>query len=62
GPERQPRRRKILGACGYALDAVEAGVMVTEAEQSCCVGLNANRGAGKYWVPAATPSTPWRPA
>ena len=30
---------KILGAGGYALDAVEAGVMVTEAEQSCCVGL-----------------------
>ncbi|TPG71883.1 N(4)-(beta-N-acetylglucosaminyl)-L-asparaginase [Hymenobacter nivis] len=33
---------KILGAGGYALDAVEAGVMVTEAEQSCCVGLGAN--------------------
>ena len=30
---------KILGSGGYALDAVEAGVMVTEAEQSCCVGL-----------------------
>jgi N4-(beta-N-acetylglucosaminyl)-L-asparaginase len=30
---------KILGAGGYALDAVEAGVMVTEAEQGCCVGL-----------------------
>lgn len=33
---------KILGPGGYALDAVEAGVMVTEAEQSCCVGLGAN--------------------
>ncbi|WP_201983334.1 N(4)-(beta-N-acetylglucosaminyl)-L-asparaginase [Hymenobacter rubidus] len=30
---------KILGPGGYALDAVEAGVMVTEAEQGCCVGL-----------------------
>lgn len=33
---------KILGTGGRALDAVEAGVMVTEAEQSCCVGLGAN--------------------
>jgi N4-(beta-N-acetylglucosaminyl)-L-asparaginase len=33
---------KILGSGGRALDAVEAGVMVTEAEQSCCVGLGAN--------------------
>ncbi|HEX8329729.1 MAG TPA: N(4)-(beta-N-acetylglucosaminyl)-L-asparaginase [Hymenobacter sp.] len=33
---------KILGAGGYALDAVEAGVMVTEAEQGCCVGLGGN--------------------
>jgi N4-(beta-N-acetylglucosaminyl)-L-asparaginase len=33
---------KILGTGGKALDAVEAGVMVTEAEQSCCVGLGAN--------------------
>ena len=32
----------ILGKGGKALDAVEAGVMVTEAEQSCCVGLGAN--------------------
>lgn len=32
----------ILGQGGKALDAVEAGVMVTEAEQSCCVGLGAN--------------------
>ncbi len=33
---------KILGAGGYALDAVEAGVMVTELEQGCCVGLGGN--------------------
>ncbi len=33
---------QILGNGGRALDAVEAGVMVTEAEQSCCVGLGAN--------------------
>jgi N4-(beta-N-acetylglucosaminyl)-L-asparaginase len=33
---------KILGSGGRALDAVEAGVMVTEGEQSCCVGLGAN--------------------
>ena len=33
---------KILAPGGYALDAVEAGVMVTEAEQSCCVGLGGN--------------------
>ncbi len=33
---------KILGSGGRALDAVEAGVMVTESEQSCCVGLGAN--------------------
>jgi N4-(beta-N-acetylglucosaminyl)-L-asparaginase len=33
---------KILGNGGRALDAVEAGVMVTEASQSCCVGLSAN--------------------
>src|ERR1700755_1009699 len=32
----------VLGKGGKALDAVEAGVMVTEAEQSCCVGLGAN--------------------
>lgn len=32
----------ILGKGGRALDAVEAGVMVTESEQSCCVGLGAN--------------------
>jgi N4-(beta-N-acetylglucosaminyl)-L-asparaginase len=33
---------KILSAGGRALDAVEAGVMVTEASQNCCVGLGAN--------------------
>ena len=33
---------EILGKAGRALDAVEKGVMVTEAEQSCCVGLGAN--------------------
>jgi N4-(beta-N-acetylglucosaminyl)-L-asparaginase len=33
---------EILGKAGTALDAVEKGVMVTEAEQSCCVGLGAN--------------------
>ncbi|TAF49284.1 MAG: glycosylasparaginase, partial [Sphingobacteriia bacterium] len=33
---------KILSAGGSALDAVEKGVMVTELEQNCCVGLGAN--------------------
>lgn len=33
---------KILGSGGRALDAVEEGVKVTEASQSCCVGLTAN--------------------
>ena len=33
---------KILNAGGRALDAVEEGVKVTEASQSCCVGLGAN--------------------
>jgi N4-(beta-N-acetylglucosaminyl)-L-asparaginase len=32
----------ILSKGGRALDAVENGVMVTEAEQNCCVGLGAN--------------------
>lgn len=32
----------ILRKGGRALDAVEAGVMVTEASQNCCVGLGAN--------------------
>jgi N4-(beta-N-acetylglucosaminyl)-L-asparaginase len=33
---------EILGKGGRALDAVEKGVMVTESEQNCCVGLSAN--------------------
>jgi N4-(beta-N-acetylglucosaminyl)-L-asparaginase len=33
---------EILKTGGRALDAVEAGVMVTEASQNCCVGLGAN--------------------
>ncbi len=33
---------EILKKNGRALDAVEAGVMVTEASQTCCVGLGAN--------------------
>src|SRR5687767_2068353 len=33
---------KVLGVGGRALDAVEQGVMVTEASQNCCVGLGAN--------------------
>lgn len=33
---------EILSAGGRALDAVEKGVMVTESEQNCCVGLGAN--------------------
>lgn len=33
---------EILGNGGNALDAVEKGVMVTEASQNCCVGLGAN--------------------
>jgi N4-(beta-N-acetylglucosaminyl)-L-asparaginase len=32
----------VLSKGGRALDAVEQGVMVTEAEHNCCVGLNAN--------------------
>lgn len=33
---------EILGKGGRALDAVEAGVKITEASQNCCVGLGAN--------------------
>jgi N4-(beta-N-acetylglucosaminyl)-L-asparaginase len=33
---------EVLRKQGRALDAVEKGVMVTEASQSCCVGLGAN--------------------
>ena len=32
----------VLSKGGRALDAVEQGVMVTEASQNCCVGLGAN--------------------
>jgi N4-(beta-N-acetylglucosaminyl)-L-asparaginase len=32
----------VLGSGGKALDAVEKGVMVTEDEMNCCVGLNGN--------------------
>jgi len=32
----------VLKSGGRALDAVEQGVMVTEASQNCCVGLGAN--------------------
>ena len=32
----------VLSSGGRALDAVEKGVMVTESEQNCCVGLGAN--------------------
>jgi N4-(beta-N-acetylglucosaminyl)-L-asparaginase len=33
---------EVLANGGRALDAVEKGVMVTESEQNCCVGLGAN--------------------
>jgi N4-(beta-N-acetylglucosaminyl)-L-asparaginase len=33
---------EVLSAGGRAVDAAEKGVMVTEAEQNCCVGLGAN--------------------
>jgi len=33
---------EVLAKGGAALDAVEKGVMVTEASQNCCVGLGAN--------------------
>ena len=39
---------EILGSGGRALDAVEKGVMVTESEQNCCVGLNANPDRDGY--------------
>lgn len=38
----------ILRNGGRALDAVEAGVMVTEASQNCCVGLGANPDRDGY--------------
>src|SRR5215469_10920722 len=33
---------EVLGRGGSALDAVEAGVKVTESSINCCVGLGAN--------------------
>jgi N4-(beta-N-acetylglucosaminyl)-L-asparaginase len=33
---------EVLGNNGSALDAVEAGVKITEASRNCCVGLEAN--------------------
>ena len=33
---------EVLSTGGRALDAVEAGVKITEASQNCCVGLGAN--------------------
>lgn len=33
---------EVLSRAGTALDAVEKGVMVTEASQNCCVGLGGN--------------------
>lgn len=42
GIEANRRAWEILGKGGRALDAVEAGVMVTEASLNCCVGLGAN--------------------
>jgi len=39
---------KVLSKGGSALDAVEQGVMVTEASQNCCVGLGANPDRDGY--------------
>ena len=39
---------EILGKGGRALDAVEKGVMVTEASKNCCVGLGANPDRDGY--------------
>lgn len=39
---------EVLGKGGRALDAVEKGVMVTEASQNCCVGLCANPDRDGY--------------
>ena len=33
---------EVLSKKGKAIDAVEKGVMVTEASKNCCVGLGAN--------------------
>lgn len=39
---------EVLSVNGRALDAVEKGVMVTEASQNCCVGLGANPDRDGY--------------
>ena len=39
---------EILSHGGRALDAVEAGVKITEASQNCCVGLGANPDRDGY--------------
>ncbi len=39
---------EVLGKGGRALDAVEKGVMVTEASKNCCVGLGANPDRDGY--------------
>src|SRR5687767_3393378 len=39
---------EILGKGGKALDAVEKGVMITEASQNCCVGLGGNPDRDGY--------------
>jgi N4-(beta-N-acetylglucosaminyl)-L-asparaginase len=39
---------QVLNANGRALDAVEAGVMVTESSINCCVGLGANPDRDGY--------------
>src|ERR1700754_4608822 len=39
---------EVLGKGGKALDAVEAGVRVTESSLNCCVGLGANPDRDGY--------------
>ncbi len=39
---------EVLGRNGNALDAVEAGVKVTESSRNCCVGLGANPDRDGY--------------
>lgn len=39
---------EVLGQGGRAIDAVEKGVMVTEASKNCCVGLGANPDRDGY--------------
>lgn len=48
GMEANKAAWKVLGKGGRALDAVEQGVMVTEASQNCCVGLGANPDRDGY--------------